>query len=396
MGQPDLKIRGFVGAAVPSGQKRDGEPDLALLFSEREAVGAGVFTTNKVRAAPVLLSEAHIQDAKVRAIVANSGIANACTGDAGLTDAKKTADLASKALDVPIEEILVASTGVIGSPLNMTGIHNVFPNLVTALTPEGIGEVAQAIMTTDSFPKISRFEGKAGMTPYSILGIAKGAGMIMPNMATMLAFIMTDLSIDGDPLREGVLIAVGKSFNRITVDGDTSTNDMVLVLANGAARNGPLSPGAYKEFVNGLGKVMEDLSRMIVEDGEGATKTVEIRVKGAFAENEALLAAKTVANSNLVKTALYGEDPNWGRIMAALGRSEITMVENEVDIWIDNVKIVSGGLGEGAAAEEQAKERMKDKAYSITIELHQGVFEDRMLTSDLTHEYIDINADYRT
>ena len=396
MEQPDLQIRGFVGAAVPSGQKKDGEPDLALLFSEREAVGAGVFTTNKVKAAPVLLSEAHIQDGKVRAIVANSGNANACTGDAGLADAIKTADLASKALGVPIEEILVASTGVIGAPLNMTGINKALPNLVSALTPEGIGDVARAMMTTDSFQKASRFDGNTGTAPYSILGIAKGAGMIMPNMATMLAFIVTDLSIDRDPLREGVLTAVRKSFNRITVDGDTSTNDMVLVLANGAAQNGSLSPEAYNEFVDGLGKVMEDLARMIVEDGEGATKTVEIRVKGAFTGDEALIAAKTVANSNLVKTALYGEDPNWGRIMAALGRSGITMVENEVDIWIDDVKIVSGGLGKGATAEKQASERMKERSYSITIELHQGMFEDSMLTSDLTHEYVTINADYRT
>ena len=396
MGQPELKIRGFVGAAVPSGQKKDGEPDLALLFSEKESVGAGVFTTNKVKAAPVLLSEAHIQDGKVRAIVVNSGNANACTGDVGLADARKTAELTSKALGVPMEEILVASTGVIGSPLNMTGIHNALPNLVSALRPEGIGDVAQAIMTTDSFPKTSRFDGNTGTEPYSILGIAKGAGMIMPNMATMLAFIMTDLSISSDPLREGVLTAIGKSFNRITVDGDTSTNDTVLALANGAVQNGPLSPETYDEFVHGLGKVMKDLARMIVSDGEGATKTVEIRVKGAFTEDDALIAAKTVANSNLVKTALYGEDPNWGRIMAALGRSGITMAENEVDIWIDNIHIVSGGLGKGATAEKQASSRMQEKTYSIIIELHQGAFEDRMLTSDLTHEYITINADYRT
>ena len=251
-------------------------------------------------------------------------------------------------------------------------------------------------MTTDSFPKISRFDGRAGDKAYSILGIAKGAGMIMPDMATMLCFIMSDIFIDIEDLKNALISSVKNSFNRITVDGDTSTNDMVLVLANGMAGNPSLSEGDSKAFADGLSQVMGDLSRMIVRDGEGATKLVDIILKGAYRATEAEHAARTVANSSLVKTAFYGQDPNWGRIIAALGRAGIRMEADMVHIWIDDIQIVQDGLGMGAEAEKMAAGKMGGKAFSVTIDLQQGSFEERIVTCDLTHDYVSINADYRT
>lgn len=389
-------VQGFKASAVVSGLKKGNALDVALIVSEREAAVAGVFTTNKVRAAPVLLSERHVKNGKARAIIANAGNANACTGSPGLNDARTTADLVGKALGMSAEEVLVASTGVIGQRLNMGVVARAIPLLTEALSPDALPLVAKAIMTTDSFPKISSFEGQAGGRPYRIMGIAKGAGMIMPHMATMLCFILSDISIDPDTLKRALLSSVRSTFNRITVDGDTSTNDMVLVMANGLAGNGVLSAGEYDIFAGGLRDVMGDLARMIVRDGEGATKLVSVDIKNAFSSSDALKAARTVANSSLVKTAFYGQDPNWGRIVAALGRAEIEMIEERVDIWIDEVQIVAGGLGRGAEAEKRAAEIMTRKEFTLTIDLHQGAYHDRMVTCDLTHEYVTINADYRT
>jgi glutamate N-acetyltransferase/amino-acid N-acetyltransferase len=251
-------------------------------------------------------------------------------------------------------------------------------------------------MTTDSFSKISSFNGKAQDIPYRIIGIAKGAGMIMPNMATMLCFIVSDISIRPSELKNALSSSVEKTFNRITVDGDTSTNDTVLILANGMAGNGVLKAEDYKVFNNGLLQVMDELSSMIIKDGEGATKLVYVKVKGAATEKDAITAARAVSNSSLVKTAFYGQDPNWGRIMAALGRAGIRFKEEEVDIWIDDIKIVNGGLGFGAKQEKKAAEKMKNREFSLTIDLGLGNHEDQVITCDLTHEYISINADYRT
>ena len=389
-------IRGFKASALSAGLKKDGGLDLALIASEAESAAAGVFTANKVKAAPVILSREHIGDGKARGVIANAGNANACTGEAGLGDARRTADLVARELGVLSEEVLVASTGVIGQALNMDVIEGAIPDLATALSPDGIPLAAQAIMTTDSFPKIAHFDGDVRGRPYRILGLAKGAGMIMPQMATMLCFVLTDILIDADDLREALVSSVEKTFNRITVDGDTSTNDMVLALANGLAGNKALSQKEYKGFTNGLERVMGELARMIVQDGEGATKVVYVRVKGAANGPDALRAARTVANSNLVKTAFCGQDPNWGRIMAALGRAEIAMKEESVDIWIDGVQIVKGGLGKGAQAEAEAARRMTLKEFVLEIDLHQGTFQDQVITCDLTHDYITINADYRT
>ncbi len=389
------QINGFKGSAVAAGLKKGGEPDLALIFSERESVAAGVFTTNRVQAAPVILSRENIKNGRVRAIVVNSGNANACTGEAGLENARLTARLVGEELGIGPDEVLVASTGVIGAQLDMKLISEAVPNLSKSLSSDGITRVAEAMMTTDSFSKISRFEGKANGKPFQILGIAKGAGMIMPNMATMLCFVLTDLAIDAPNLDSSVSAALESSFNRISVDGDTSTNDMVLVLANGRTEE-VLSSEGLEEFVRGLTSVMKELATMIVRDGEGATKVVHVKVKGAATAEDALTAARTVANSSLVKTAFYGQDPNWGRIMAALGRSGIRMREEKVSIWIDGVKIVEGGLGTGEGSERDAADKMTKKEFTLSIDLHQGEHEDMIITCDLTHKYITINANYRT
>jgi glutamate N-acetyltransferase/amino-acid N-acetyltransferase len=392
----DYSVRGFKASVLAAGIKKRGGLDLALIFSEREASAAGVFTGNKVKAAPVLVSQENIKKGRGRAIVANSGNANACTGEAGLQSARFTVERVAKELGIGPEEVLVASTGVIGAPLNTDVIGKALPELVKGLSADAVPRVVEAIMTTDSFPKLSLFEGKAGGKSYKVVGMAKGAGMIMPDMATMLCFILTDIAVDPARLNEALVWGVERTFNRISVDGDMSTNDTVFVLANGAAGNGSLSPEDFQGFRAGLAKVMDELSTMIVRDGEGATKLIRIAIKGAATSADALAAARTVANSALVKTAFYGSDPNWGRIMAALGRSGIRMREEGITIWVDDVKIVEEGMGRGAEPEAKAAERMKGKEFSVTVDLHEGKFEDHITTCDLTHEYVTINADYRT
>ena len=325
-------VRGFKAAAVDSGLKKGHGTDMTLIVSEAAASAAGVFTANKVKAAPVLLTRKHIAGGTARAIIANSGNANACTGNAGLSDAARTADLVGKTLGISPESVLVASTGVIGQRLDMDRVSKAIPELKATLTPEGIPMAAQAIMTTDSFPKTSSFDGMIDNRPYRILGLAKGAGMIMPNMATMLCFILTDIQMTSEPMQKILRVATENTFNRITVDGDTSTNDMVLLLANGMAGNRLLTEKDHARFQEGLTGVMEDLARMIAKDGEGATKLVDVVINNALSAENALKAARTVANSSLVKTAFYGQDPNWGRIMAALGRADIEMDETRVEI----------------------------------------------------------------
>ena len=392
----NAQVQGFKASAVAAGIKKDGGLDMALIFSEKEAATAGVFTTNKVRAAPVILSQENIRDGKVRAIIANSGNANACTGKDGLDNARREAELVARELGIKPDEVLVASTGVIGSPLPVDRIEYAIPALAKSLSHEGMSHAAEAIRSTDSFPKMSQFEGKADDKPYKILGMAKGAGMMMPDMATMLCFVLSDIGIDAGDLRKAVSSSVQTTFNRISVDGDTSTNDMVLVLANGIVGNKKLSSGDYERFQTGLTHIMNELATMIVRDGEGATKLIYVKIKGAGSDLDALTAARTVANSPLVKTAFYGHDPNWGRIMAALGRSGIRMSEEDVHIWVDEVKIVERGLAIGIDLEEEASKRMAHKEFSLTIDLRQGEHEDQIITCDLTPEYIKINSEYRT
>jgi glutamate N-acetyltransferase/amino-acid N-acetyltransferase len=389
-------VPGFLGSSVSAGLKKGGELDLSLIFSQKEARAAGVFTTNKVKAAPVLLSQERIKKGPIRAVVANTGYANACTGIRGLNDAIQTAAMVAEGLQIDPEETVVASTGVIGAYLPFNHIKQAIPDLVKNLSPHGFKSVAEALMTTDSFPKMSYFEGNAGGDPYHLLGIAKGAGMIMPNMATMLSFLLTDINIDSQTLWPIFRSAAECTFNRITVDGETSTNDMVLIMANGFAGNRGLNRSAIKEFERGLTDVMGELAYMIAKDGEGATKVVIIEVNGAAKKDEANMAARAVGNSNLVKTAVFGHDPNWGRIMAALGRSGIKMEESKVQIWIEGIKIVGDGLMTSEKQEREAAEAMKKEEITISIHLNQGRWKARITTCDLTYDYIRINADYRS
>ena len=392
----DYRVNGFTVSSTAAGLKKGGVPDMALIVAEKECAAAGVFTTNKVKAAPVLLSKKHVRNGKARAIVVNAGNANACTGEGGLQDARRTVELVALGLGIETDQVLVASTGVIGQRLNMSLVEPAVGALVKGLSPDGLPQAAKAIMTTDSFPKISRFEGRAGETPYRIVGFAKGAGMIMPNMATMLCFVLSDIRIPASDMEAVLRTCAEATFNRITVDGDTSTNDTALMMASGLAENDPLTEEDRAVFAEGLKSVLWDLSRMIVSDGEGATKLVSVEVKNASSLADAGAAARTVANSSLVKTAIYGQDPNWGRILAALGRADVEMKEELVGIWIDDVQIVSGGLGLGTEQESKAKEIMKGKEFKLVIDLGQGSFDDRILTCDLTHEYVSINADYRS
>jgi glutamate N-acetyltransferase / amino-acid N-acetyltransferase len=396
MGEDDYVVKGFKAAGVAAGIKKAGGLDLALIFSEQEAVAAGVFTTNKVKAAPVILSHEHMRKGRARGIVANAGNANACTGPQGYLVARRTAEIAARELGVATEDILVASTGVIGAPLNADFISQAMPALVEKLSARGLPAAVQAIMTTDSFPKMAHGEGVSGGKAFRIAGIAKGAGMIMPDMATMLCFVLTDVAIDGGLLKKALGSAVNKTFNRITVDGDTSTNDVVFILANGLAGNKEMDSSDFSGFEKRLTQVLAALAAMVVKDGEGATKVITIHIKGAISEEDAGRAARTVANSALVKTAFYGQDPNWGRIMAALGRSGIEMKEAQTCIWVDGVKIVHQGMGAGVLREKEAAERMKNPEFKVTVDLGLGNHEESILTCDLTHEYVNINAHYRT
>ncbi len=392
----NYSVPGFLASSVSAGLKKRGELDLSLIFSRKEAVAAGVFTTNKVKAAPVLLSQKRTKKGSIRAVVANTGYANACTGIRGMNDAIQTAEMVARELEIDPEETVVASTGVIGAYLPFNLIKEAIPDLVKSLSPNGFKSVAEALMTTDSFPKVSYFKGNAGGNPFHLLGLAKGAGMIMPNMATMLSFLLTDINIDSQTLWPIFRSAAECTFNRITVDGETSTNDMVLIMANGVAGNRSLNRSAIKEFERGLTDVMGELAYMIAKDGEGATKVVVIEVKGAATKDDANMAARAIGNSNLVKTAIFGQDPNWGRIMAALGRSEIKMEESKVQIWIEGIKIVDGGLMTSEKQEREAAEEMKKGQITIIIHLNQGRWKDRITTCDLTYDYIRINADYRS
>ncbi len=392
----DFIVPGFSAAAASAGIKKHGGSDVALIFSDLPCSAAGVFTTNKVRAAPVLVSSEKVASGRARAILVNSGNANACTGEPGMKAALRTVEAAAGALGVEPEDVLLASTGVIGSLLDVSLIEGAMDVLVSGLSKDGLTDAAAAIMTTDSFPKMSAYEGEAGGKAYRVVGIAKGAGMIMPQMATMLCFVVTDINISSDDLRSALVRSVEGTLNRITVDGDTSTNDTVLVLANGAAGNPDLGLAELQAFEAGLTSVLGDLARQIVRDGEGATKVVEVEIHGAVSAGQAEKAVRSIANSPLVKTAFYGQDPNWGRILAALGKTHIDMSEDMVDIWVDSVQIVSGGMTLGAEAEAKAALRMKNPEFSVIVDLNLGDFSDRMLTCDLTREYVSINADYRT
>lgn len=394
-----MKIKGFSAAAVPAGIRYKERLDLGLIYSEVPAIAAGVFTTNKVKAAPVLLDIERLGQGKAQAILVNSGNANACTGKEGMDLAVATSALAAKELDIDEAMVQVSSTGVIGEPLDLEPFEKSIPELVRQLSPEGFDDVAQAIMTTDTVPKTSFRKIDIDGVPVSILGVAKGSGMIMPDMATMLCFVVTDAQVAFPELQAMVRSGVDKTFNRITVDGDTSTNDMVLVLANGAAGNKWVdedNPEGRQIFEEALMEIFMDLARKIVMDGEGATKFVTIRVQGAREEEGAMAAAQTIANSSLVKTAFFGEDANWGRIIAALGRSDCHFNPEKVSIHFDTAAMVKDGVSLGKEAEAECSKILRKKDFTVTVDLHDGNEFAEVYTCDLSVEYVKINADYRS
>ncbi|MBI5192172.1 MAG: bifunctional glutamate N-acetyltransferase/amino-acid acetyltransferase ArgJ [Nitrospirae bacterium] len=388
--------KGFLASGIYAGIKRTEKPDLSIIYSEQEATAAGVFTINKVKAPPVILTQRYIKKGIARAIVVNSGNANACTGKQGMIDAEEMAELTAKALSIKKGEVYVSSTGVIGEPLPMEKIRASIGKAVEALSAIGGDMAAAGIMTTDTFPKKIAVRGMVGGKMITVGGIAKGSGMIHPKMATMLAFITTDAVLDKRTLSGALKRAVDKSFNRITVDGDTSTNDMAICLANGMAGNNSLKGKELEFFQEMLDFVCYTLGRMIVKDGEGATKLVEIKVKGAKNIKDAEKVGFAVANSNLVKTALFAADPNWGRIMAAIGYSGAAICEEKIAIFFDKTKFVNNGIGRGKDIEQKVAEVMRQKEYTITIDLNSGDAEANILTSDLTYDYVKINVAYRS
>ncbi|PLX41156.1 MAG: ornithine acetyltransferase [Deltaproteobacteria bacterium] len=382
--------RGFKFAAVEAGIKYSGRLDLGLILCEGAASVAATFTKNTIVAAPVTLSKERIKSGYTRGVLVNSGNANACNGEAGMTAAIKSSAKIAAELGIASEDLLVCSTGVIGLPLPAEKFEAAAPSLIAALCDD-ISPFSRAIMTTDLVPKVASRSFKSGQETITVTGIAKGSGMIKPNMATMLAFIVTDAGLETEILRKSLVRAVELSFNRITVDGDTSTNDTAILMASGAG--GKLDD--VNSFDEALTEVLKELARMIVKDGEGATKVVDITVTGAKDEELAKRAAFTIAESPLVKTALYGEDPNWGRIAGALGRSG-AHDGGPFSILVGDVEIVAGGVGVGADAERRAHEIMTGDEFSITIKVGDGPGEATVTTCDFSEKYITINADYRS
>ena len=394
-----MKVKGFSAAAVEAGIRYPDRLDLGLIYSEVPAITAGVFTTNQVKAAPVILDMERLRQGRAQAILVNSGNANACTGAQGMAIARATGAMAADALGIDEELVLVASTGVIGEQLDPEPFIQAVPRLVSQVSTDGFDDLARAIMTTDTVLKTSSATINIEGTEIRLLGVAKGSGMIMPDMATMLCFVVTDAQIVFSALKNALKTGVELSFNRITVDGDTSTNDMVLVMANGAAGNEWIDeehPKAQEAFANALHTIFQDLALKIVEDGEGATKLVTVRVVGARDAEGAISAARTIANSPLVKTAFFGEDANWGRIIAALGRSGCSFRPDRVSIAFDDVVMVENGLGLGKEVEAAASEVLKHKKFTVTVDLRDGMETAEVLTCDFTYDYVKINADYRS
>ena len=387
---------GFQAAGVSCGLKKNGQKDLGLIYSEVPANVAGVFTQNRIQAAPVLLDRQRITRGVCRALIVNSGIANCCTGEQGMRDAVLMARFAAAGVGIAEEEVLVSSTGVIGEPVPVEKIKAAMPALIDALHEGGIHDFAEAIMTTDTVPKVVSRRGELNGKVFTVTGVAKGSGMICPDMATMLCYVMTDIQASPVLLNQMLKTAVDRSLNRITVDGDTSTNDTVLLMANG--RSGvEISNDAQRNiFQPVLDDALMALAKWLIKDGEGATKLVEIVVKGAGSDMDARRIADTVANSNLFKTALFGEDANWGRILAAVGRAGVELAPGKIDVRFGSVLMVQNGMGCGKTAELEATKVLKQSDFDITIDLKLGKGQASVLTCDFSIDYVKINADYRS
>jgi glutamate N-acetyltransferase/amino-acid N-acetyltransferase len=386
--------RGFRAAGVAAGIK-PGRPDLALIVADAPCAAAAVFTTNRAQAAPILVSKEHVAGGRARAVVVNAGCANAGTGALGLADARAMGRATAEGLGCAVGEVVVASTGVIGVRLPMDKVRTGIAHAVRELSADGGPVAARAILTTDTHPKeiVALIAGGGGA---KVGAMAKGAGMIAPNMATMLAFFTTDAEVPAALLREALVHAVGDSLNRITVDGDTSTNDMAVVLASGASGFRVDGPGpAFDAFRDALTEASRALARMIVGDGEGATRVAEVRIEGARNAAEADRIARTAAESPLVKTALHGGDPNWGRVLAAVGRSGVDVDITRVDVLIGDVWVCAGG----AAAdydEDVAHQAMLEDPVRLTVRLGSGPATGWMWTCDFSRGYVDVNAHYRS
>ncbi|WP_321992938.1 bifunctional glutamate N-acetyltransferase/amino-acid acetyltransferase ArgJ [Clostridium butyricum] len=394
--------KGFLASGIYCGIKQGSvKKDLALIYSEVPAKASGMFTKNKVKGAPIYICKDHLSNKKAQAIIINSGNANTCTGDDGLSKAKKMTALQAKALNLKADDVLVASTGVIGVPLNIDAIKDGIPLLTEKLSKSGNQDAASAIMTTDTFMKELAAEFYIGDTKVTLGTMAKGSGMIEPNMGTMLSFITTDISISPQLLDEALKSTVTITYNRVSVDGDTSTNDSIFILANGQANNSTITEKDenYYTFVNVLKEINTIMAKNIAKDGEGATKLLECQVIGAATEKDAVLFGKSVINSSLVKTAMFGSDANWGRILCALGYANVDFDPEKVDVSFEScageIEVCKNGSSV-AFDEDKAKKVLDQKEIIIKINLSQGESTAYVWGCDLSYEYVKINGDYRS
>jgi len=394
----NFKVKGFFFSGISAGIKKDGKKDLGLIYSEVPARVAGLFTTNKVKAAPVQLDMERMKRSLCQAILVNSGNANACTGSQGLRDAKRVSSWVAKQLGINEQLVFPSSTGVIGSQLPLNKIEKRIPELIKNLSQEGWMNTVEAMMTTDTFPKVEVATCLIKGKRVKLCGMIKGAGMIRPNLATMLSFLVTDANIKASLLQQMLERSAEVSYNRITIDGETSTNDTVLLLANGKAGHPSLNrmDRDGKAFQSMLLKVCQNLAKSLVQDGEGATKFIEILIQGARNKEDAKRAAYAIAHSPLVKTAFFGEDANWGRILCALGHSNAQVNPNRIDVFFDKAPIVKNGMGVHPRLEEKAAEAIKKKSFKVTVDLHQGRSQFSVFTTDLSIDYVKINASYRS
>jgi len=389
--------KGFKAAGVACGLKNNGKKDLAVVYSDDIAVATGVFTTNVVKGHSLQLTMNHIKNGYAQSIVINSGNANACIGEQGNKDALEIAELTSQLLQCNVENVLIGSTGVIGIPLDMTKIRSGIRTSIASLSPEAGHDACEAIMTTDLVPKEIAVEIEIQGKKIRIGGMAKGSGMIHPNMATMIGVITTDANISRNLLDKALKEVIGYTFNRVSVDGDTSVCDMVLILANGKANNEGISKEdtEYQNFKSALEYVCTYLAKMIAKDGEGATKLVEVTVDGAITPDDAYKVVSAVAKSPLVKTAIFGEDANWGRIITAAGYSGADFDPNLVDIYIGDLMVCQNGCAL-QFDEDKAKRILKEKEVNIKIDLKKGTCSDRIWTCDFSYDYVKINGSYRS
>jgi glutamate N-acetyltransferase/amino-acid N-acetyltransferase len=387
-------VPGILAAGLHAGIKPPPARDLALVYSSNPATAAGVFTTNRIVGAPVKVTRERIRSGVAQAIVASSGCSNVATGEQGIRDAREMTEIVAKHLRIPDERVLVASTGVIGRYLPMEKIRPALPKLVKGLSPEGSRAAAEGIMTTDMHPKEAALRVEIGGRRVTIGGIAKGTGMIHPMMATMFCFVATDLAVEREGLQGAIRHAVTGSFNRISVDGDRSTSDTVIILANGLAENRALARGdrRLRPFQQALDALTQRLAVMLVKDGEGATLVIDVRVRGAKTRGDAEQAARSIANSNLFKTAMAGRDPNWGRVMSALGAAGVAVQEDRVAIWYGEEQVAAGGRLREGVRWDRVKAELAKPEVAVTVDLGLGSAQDHIWTCDLTTDYVKINT----